>query len=253
MISKFIIILVDNFSRFTISLDYPFIPLCISLILIFISYCIIFDNLEKRYLTIILAFLNLILVGIISYQFSNINKFKIDVLNSGDFIISDKKENLIILKSEDLKKLKKYMHNNTFIINLNKNLVLDYNKVMNLGSNNIYSLEFKDKKFEFIGFKIKEKCWIKIKILDTILLFCIDGGEVNDLPEKFRSCDIFISFKLPNNFNKLNFKKIVFADNSWLKSFNFNKITNYNNSISNGDAFSVFISSNNNYYISRKF
>ena len=49
----------------------------------------------------------------------------------------------------------------------------------------------------------------------------------------------------------LNFKDIIFADNSWLSRFNYNKILKYKNYVSNN--YNILINfKNNNYEISRK-
>lgn len=246
IISELIITLVNNFSDCSLSLNYSFIPLCFSILFILISYSIIFKDIEKEILKIFLIFINLILIGIISYQLKRSESFQIDVLR-GDIIISDQKQNIIIMQSNKLNRLHNYLTKNIAIINNNKEL---NNKMINLTDNKIYKLSFSNK-LNVIAFKIKSKGWIKIEIFDKIVLVCMDGGDAKFLPEKIKNCDIFLAFHLPNNFHEIKFKKILFVNNSFMYKFNVNKILNYDNLVSGGYDVSILFK-NNKYFIERK-
>lgn len=249
IISELIIKIIYNFSNFSFSLNYSFIPLCFSILFILISYFIIFKDIEKEILKIFLIFINLILTGIISYQLKRKNSFQIDILK-GDIIISDQRQNIIIMRSDKLNRLHNYFNKNIVIINNNKNNLLENDKIINLSDNKIYEFNFSNK-LNIIAFKIKSKGWIKIEIFDKIILVCMDGGNADLLPNKIKNCDIFLAFNLPNNLNQIKFKEIIFANNSFRYKFNSNKILNYNNLVS-GEYDASILLKNNKYFIERK-
>lgn len=248
VISELIIKIVYNFSNFSFSLDYSFIPFCFSILFILISYFIIFKEIEKEITKIFIIFINLVLIGTISYQLKRKDSFQIDILE-GNIIVSDQKQNVIIMQSSKLDRLRNYLTRTVAIINNNKDNILKNNKIINLFDNKIYKFDFSNK-LNIIAFKIKSKGWIKIKILDRIILICMNGGDAKNLPEEIKNCDIFLAFNLPNNFNQIKFKKIIFINNSSLCKFNANKILNYDNLVSGGYNISILFK-NNKYFIER--
>jgi len=253
LISKSIIIITRFLSRFSINLDYKFIPVCVAFALILIAYYILFCNIKKDLFKILFMILIFFDIGIISHQITCINSFDLKIFCSNyskDILISNQKNNIIILQSKNLNKFNNYLPKNIMILS-NNNLKINTKNYFNIKNNIKYEFESQDKNFNMISYKINQKTWIKINLLGKIIIIALEGGDIKNLPEDFRECDIFIAFKLPNNFQILNFKDIIFADNSWLAKFNYNKILKYKNHISD-NYYNILISfKNNNYIISR--
>ena len=256
IISKSIIIIINFLSKFSINLDYKFILICTAFALILISYYILFCDIKKDFFKILFMILNFFAIGIISHQIKYINSFDLNIFCSNyskDILISNQENNIIILQSKNLNKFNNF--NNYFSKNImilsNNNLKINNKNYFNIKNNTKYEFETQDKKFNMISYKINKKTWIKINLLDKIIIIALEGGDIKNLPESWRKCDIFIAFKLPNNFQILNFKDVIFADNSWLARFNYNKILKYKNYVSNN--YNILINfKNNNYEISRK-
>lgn len=82
-------------------------------------------------------------------------------------------------------------------------------------------------------FKIDNKSWIYIEVYGKKILCCLEGGDVLNLPEEFRSADILISSGLPSGFNYIRgLKDIVFCSSkksySIIKSkINYHNINNF--------------------------
>lgn len=277
LISKSIIIITRFLSKFSISLDYKFIPICTAFALILISYyisfgsaeinenikhgslrqrqreCLLFGDVKKDFFKILFMILNFFAIGIISYQIKHANSFDLNIICSNyskDIVISTPKNNIIILQSKNLNNFYQILSKNIAILS-NNNLKINTKNYFNIKNNIRYEFESQDKKFNMITYKINKKSWIKMNLMGKNIIIALEGGDVQNLPESFRNCDIFIAFKLPNNFQILNFKDIIFADNSWLARFNCNKILRYKNYISDNYDISVNFK-NNNYIISRK-
>ena len=277
LISKSIIIITRFLSKFSISLDYKFIPICAACALILISYyilfysaeidknikhgslrqrqreCLLFGDVKKDFFKILFMILIFFDIGIISYQIKHANSFDLNIICSNyskDIVVSNQKNNIIILQSKNLNNFHQFLSKNIAILN-NNNLKINTKNYFNIKNNIRYEFESQDKKFNMITYKINKKSWIKMNLMGKNIIIALEGGDVQNLPESFRNCDIFIAFKLPNNFQILNFKDIIFADNSWLARFNCNKILKYKNYISDNYDISVNFK-NNNYIISRK-
>ena len=253
LISKSIIIITRFLSRFSINLDYKFIPVCVAFALILIAYYILFCNMKRDFFKILFMILIFFDIGIISHQITRINSFDLKIFCSNyskDILISNQKNNIIILQSKNLNKFNNYLSKNIMILS-NNNLKINTKNYFNIKDNIKYEFESQDKNFNMISYKINQKTWIKINLLGKIIIIALEGGDIKNLPEDFRKCDIFIAFKLPNNFQILNFKDIIFADNSWLAKFNYNKILKYKNHVSD-NYYNILINfKNNNYIISR--
>ncbi|MBO6126540.1 MAG: ComEC/Rec2 family competence protein, partial [Clostridia bacterium] len=253
LISKSIITVTRFLSKFSINLDYKFIPVCVAFALILISYYILFCNIKKDFFKILFMILIFFDIGIISYQINHANSFDLKIFCSNyskDILISNQKNNIIILQSKNLNKFNNYLSKNIMILS-NNNLKINTKNYFNIKDNIKYEFESQDKNFNMISYKINQKTWIKINLLGKIIIIALEGGDIKNLPEDFRKCDIFIAFKLPNNFQILNFKDIIFVDNSWLARFNYNKILKYKNYISD-NYYNILINfKNNNYIISR--
>ena len=277
LISKSIIIITRFLSKFSISLDYKFIPICTVFALILISYYIsfgsaeinenikhgslrqrrrkylLFGDVKKDFFKILFMILIFFDIGIISYQIKHANSFDLNIICSNyskDIVVSNQKNNIIILQSKNLNNFHQFLSKNIAILS-NNNLKINAKNYFNIKDNIRYEFESQDKKFNMITYKINKKSWIKMNLMGKNIIIALEGGDVQNLPESFRNCDIFIAFKLPNNFQILNFKDIIFADNSWLARFNCNKILKYKNYISDNYDISVNFK-NNNYIISRK-
>ena len=249
---KYIILIVKKLSKFSFSLDYSFIPLCVSFILIIIAYSTVFRDLKKDFLKIVLMFFTFIELGIISYQIKHINSFQIDIIpsiKSNDLVLSTQKYNFIILQSDDMSKVHQYMKNNKYILNINDKL--KYNSSNILKNNNEVKMEDKTNDITISELKLDNKRWIIINIMDKRILVSIDGGDIRHLPKNMRQCDIFVAYKLPNMFDLLRFKTLIYSDNSYLYRQNCNKILNYDNYILAGYNASVFLK-DNRYSIFRK-
>lgn len=253
LISKSIITVTRFLSKFSINLDYKFIPVCVAFALILISYYILFCNIKKDFFKILFMILIFFDIGIISHQITRINSFDLKIFCSNyskDILISNQKNNIIILQSKNLNKFNNYLPKNIMILS-NNNLKINTKNYFNIKDNIKYEFESQDKNFNIISYKINQKTWIKMNLMGKSIIIALEGGDIKNLPEDFLKCDIFIAFKLPNNFQILNFKDIIFADNSWLAKFNYNKILKYKNHVSD-NYYNILINfKNNNYIISR--
>lgn len=251
-IVKSIMIIAKNLSNFHINLDYTFIPLCVSFILVIISYSLIFRDLKKDILKISFMFLIFIELGILSYQIRHINALKIDILpsySSNDMIISAQKENFIILQSDNINRLDKYLKNNKMIININDKV--KSNEFVNIKKDSEVKIYDTKNNIKFLVLNLMNKKWIKINIMNKTILVSVNGGDIRNLPKNMRECDIFLAYKIPNSLNLLEFKHIIYADNSYLYRKNCNKIANYDNFVLSGYDGSIFFK-DGKYFISRR-
>lgn len=251
-IVKSIMIIAKKLSNFHINLDYTFIPLCVSFILIIISYSLIFRDLKKDILKIIFMFLIFTELGMLSYQIKHINALKIDIIpsyGSNDIIASTQKENFIILQSDNINKIDKYLKSNKMIININDKIKSD--EFVNIKKNSEVKIYDIKNNIKFLILNLKNKKWIKINIMGKIILISANGGDIRNLPENMRECDIFLAYKIPNKLNLLKFNHIIYADNSYLYRKNCNKIANYDNFVLSGYDGSIFFK-DGKYFISRR-
>ena len=237
-ISKLILFLVEKLSHCCINIDYSFIPFSVACLFILIFVSFIFGNLRKDMLKIAFCFFIFLEIGSISYQVKNKNSYKLDVVCSNfsnRIVVSNTKSKIIF--SPDESENRDYLNENSSEIVLKQE--------------NFFKISAYEKQMQMFYFKLKNKFWAKIRLLNTIILVCFDGGDAKNLPDNLKSCDIFLAFKIPNNFSKINFKDVILADNSFFSRFNCNKISKYKNYVSNFNDISINCT-DKNYQIYRK-
>ena len=237
-ISKLILFLVEKLSHCCINIDYSFIPFSVACLFILIFVSITFENLKKDMLKIAFCFFIFLEIGSISYQVKNKNSYKLDVVCSNfsnRIVVSNAKSKIIF--SPDESENRDYLNENSSEIILKQE--------------NFFKISAYEKQMQMFYFKLKNKFWAKIRLLNTIILVCFDGGDAKNLPDNLKSCDIFLAFKIPNNFSKINFKDIILADNSFFSRFNCNKISKYKNYVSDFNDISINCN-DKNYQIYRK-
>lgn len=251
----------------SISIDYPFVILWVSLTLILISICVLFGKTRKysKLLTFISA--DLLLLGIISYQFTMLNVTRVSVVDSGNgssVVLKKNGHTAIISCGGELKcsnSVTNYLSNtNTrnldFILvpseaeecsmffsdiesqyNVNT-VILPVSTTLgnSLSERNVAvkAVRFKDKinssiwgNVETSVFKYDEFVWVYLTVQDVSLLICPTGGDIDKLPAKYRNCDIFIAGELPMNYNRLNPLNTVISMNSQSCKVNVPKLLKY--------------------------
>jgi ComEC/Rec2-related protein len=246
----------------SINLNFSFIILWISFVLILISFAVIFMDFKKEILKISLLSAILLFTGILSHQFAMRNRIRLFILsNSQSLIISELSRNIVIFDSKTTENLK----NNLKTLNLKiPDLIINYSGEPR---NNIFSsaekmLLLKKTRRDFIKisvwqnlklliFKIKDKIWIQIKTGGNVFLASLSGGNAHDLPHNLRICNMFIAYKLPNNFNIIKSDKILLAMNRHFCEINSKKIKNFQVFSSNGRHVILDID-DNEYFLKRK-
>ena len=208
LIVKIIFKSLETFSQaIQINLDYSFINLCISSILIVISFSILFGDLEKDLFKIAEISFIFFSLGIISYQCRTRNSINLKIINSKDILISNEKDNILIFKSKNFDNLFQYLNNNSYKIDIGNSKMESNVKINN---ENFYKFYAFNDKLKMSIFTINNSTWIKIKLFDKVVLVCPNGADTRDLPENLRKCNIFIAFKLPNKFDTIQYDNIIY-------------------------------------------
>lgn len=222
-----------------ISLEYRFLSLWVSLVLILIGLCLIFGKIKRQIKLIVLLSLNMLFTGIISYQWVNRNLTTMNILDVGNgcsVVLSKNGRGAIISCGGDdyhSEKLKNYLDsincNDLDLILLpsfekesslffedienkckNGTIVLpnisddNYGIIRNLDNNRLVKFDGKIDIKIWNNIKIREymiqgKPWILLNIDDINVLMCPCGGNVNDIPRSWSNCDIFLAGGLPMN------------------------------------------------------
>lgn len=245
LIVKFMITSLEKFSQaMQINLDYSFINLCISSILIVISFSILFGDLEKDLFKITEISFIFFSLGIISYQYRTRNSINLKIINSKDILISNEKDSILIFKSKNFDNLFQYLNGNAYKINIGNSKIESNVKINN---EHFYKFYAFNNKLRISIFTINNNIWIKIKLFDKIILICPNGADARYLPDYLKVCNIFIAFKLPNKFDTIKYDSIIYADS--FNQINYLKIPN-NCLLSNQE--NVLINFNDNKYIIRR-
>lgn len=227
-----------------ISTDYTFINLwtCFTMILVCIG--IISGTLRKRIKLILLISLNLLFLGIFSYQLLMRNVTRVSVINSIEgcsIVLSMNGHHAGIFYGNEktcINSIERYFCsiNATEIdylfipkttekhIDLIWKLARKYEidtLVVPATNNNDQSLPMHQLCSDPIEFRstvdselwgnvhitsrtINDKIWVKINVSGVNILICCEGGNINDLPGDFRNCNIFIAGGMPINYKNIN-------------------------------------------------
>lgn len=234
-----------------IYLDYGFIKLCIAFSLVLFAISVLSDDFKKSIKLSLLLSVSIFIVGTISYTLLTYNLMRIAIINSGDglslvisknlkkaVIISSSKKfndlnlNAYLLKLSDYKfeylsisgnELPELSLINNYIKNYHSNVIfipdllesetdLDTPQNSKVCYGNDTSFEiFENLKVENIN--LYEHTFLMIEINKLKLLVCCDGGDAEDLPEKYKYCDFLIVNKLPINYECIQAKKIIVSNN----------------------------------------
>ena len=237
LISKSIFLSVEKISEIPlVNLGYPFINLCISSILILVSFSIFFDIINRNLFQLGIMSLILFLVGMISHQLVNKNSIRIFV-DFSDVIISNCKESILLFKSKNLDRLFRYLNNNSYSINFGESKI---ESDLKIDKNKIYKIHLWGKILDLLIFQNNNNPWIQLKCFEKIILICMSGGDVRNFDDELKNCDILILFKIPNNFKLINFKTLVYVDNSDIAKNNYVKLPK-NSIIPSGDNVEIDI------------
>lgn len=221
LMSKLIFSSIEKLSSFPlINLDYSFINLCISSILLLVSTAVFLEILERNLLKLFIMSCIIVLLGIISHQFVNFNSIRIYV-DSSNILFRDKKESVLMFNSENLDKLPIYTGEASYKINCGESKI---ESDLKIDKNKIYKIGFWNGKLKILLFHKKNNLWVKINCLGKIILICMNGADVRYLPKTLRNCDILILLKIPNKFSLIKCKSTVYADNSYLLRNNLLKL-----------------------------
>lgn len=242
---KFLVKLSDFISSFPmsyISLDYPFLNFWLSSSILIAVICILMFNSVRSALLSCISAVAILLCGIFSYQIFYCGVNKISIIDCGDgvsFIISKNNRSAILAFLGE----KPYLYNLEATICCSNSQNLDYFSAIQCEENsekflkNIFDainpktlLISKDIKIEapnaiYFGDFSESSLWddsleiktekanghIYTKIVADKSSFLIipSGGDISEVPEKWRNIDVLISRGLPMNFKYLNFKKII--------------------------------------------
>ncbi len=245
-ISKLIFSSIEKLSSFPlIDLNYSFINLCISSILLLISTAVFLEILERNLLKLFIMSCIIILLGIISHQLVNFNSIRIYV-DSSSILFRDKKESILMFNSESLDRLPIYDNKAYYKINCGESKI---ESDLKIDKNKIYKIGFWNGKLKILLFHQKNNLWVKIRSFGKIILICMNGADVRYLPKTLRNCDILILLKIPNKFNLINYKDVIYTDNSYLLKNNMSKLKK-ETIIANGNRIGININQNG-YFINR--
>jgi hypothetical protein len=236
MVAKIIISIVNlttKLSFTSINLDYPFLALWISCTIVLVVFAFIFLDFKKEILKVSLLSFILLFFGIFSYQIYLRNKIRLRILDNSLIITSN--NNVVIVCGEqntnilENLKSKNYLLNYIIVCNKKSEVIRDQipkKRVVYLPEVKYKSLKFDfwNNKIKLLIFKAKNKNWLQIRIKESVFLICMEGGDVQELPEDFKTCSTLIAFGLPNNFDLINFKNILLKD-SYFSQANSSKIS----------------------------
>ena len=247
IIVKLMLTSLEKFSHaIQINLDYSFINLCISSILIVISFSILFSSLEKSLLKITEMSFIFFSLGIISYQLRTRNSLNLKIINSKDILLSNEKESILIFESKNFDNLFPYLNNNSYKIDIGNSKIDSDVKIDN---KKLYKFYAFNNRIKISIFTINNNMWIRIKLFDKIVLICPNGADAVYLPENLRKCNIFIAFKLPNRFDIIQYNNIIYASDFNLT--NYSKLPKECLVSNQGNVYINF--KNNGYTIRRNF
>lgn len=234
-----------------IYLDYGFIKLCIAFSLVLFAISVLSDDFKKSIKLSLLLSVSIFIIGTISYIVFTYNLTRIAVINSGDglslvisknfkkaIIISPSKKfndlnlNAHLLKLSDYKseylsiysnELSELSLINDFIKNYNSHVIfipdlledeveldIPKNSKAYYGDNTSFEI-WKNLKVENIN--LYEHTFLMIEINKLKILVCCDGGNAENLPEKYKYCDFLIVNKLPINYECIQAQKIIISNN----------------------------------------
>ncbi len=242
---KFLIKLSDFISSFPmsyISLDYPFLNFWLSASILIAVMCILMFNPVKSALLSCISAVAILLCGIFSYQIFYRGVNKISIIDCGDgvsCIISKNNRSVVLAFLGE----KPYLYNLETTICCSNPQSLDYFSAIQCEENSeeflrnvlgaikpktlliskdikievpnaIYFGDFSESSLwgdslEIKTQKVNDHIYTKIVADKSSFLIIPSGGDVSEVPEKWRNVDVLISRGLPINFKYLNFKKII--------------------------------------------
>lgn len=230
--------------------DYGFIKLCLALSLILIAISILSKDIKNSIKLSITLSILIHIIGIISYIIFTHDLTRIAVLQSSDsmsLVISKNSKKAVIvsagkkfndssLKNHILKlsdsdfeylnisdiKSPEYFLLNDFIESYSSKVTF----VPELFKDNINTDILKNRKvyfnddtsfkvwnnFEVETLKLDSHTFLIIKINKLKFLVCCDGGNAEDLPEDYKSCDFLLVNSLPINYGLISAKKIIISN-----------------------------------------
>ena len=231
-----------------ISLDYGFINLWLAFTLVLIAVVVFFGVIKKKIKLALILSLNILLAGIFSYQIYVKDITRISVINCGSGLcLTLHKNNHTAMIFCDNEKIYSDLIND--ILTETHPQKLDYLQILNTKTpesenfitetikiynpevlilpteNNLVvekppqnTMYFEDYiTSDFWGninvqtLKINDKIYMYIKISDATLLICANGGNVEDIPNKWRKCDFLIAGGLPINYENIHTKQVFLS------------------------------------------
>ena len=222
----------------SVSVAFPFLRLWVAFTLILVALAIIFGDIRKKTKLIALLSLNLLLIGILSYQICMKDVIRASVLNVGDgcSLLLSKNGHAAMLSCGGEDKYLKNVSASIENMNIRK---LDYLLAPSVDSESICFLESTATLFSPAQIALSRSCgvssqllknnsnivkfnnsihskiwgnvdvlavargnkpFIFVKVFDITLLLCPAGGNALDIPIKWRNCDFFIVGGIPENY-----------------------------------------------------
>ncbi len=248
VITNYIIYLSEHIANIPyalIPMNYGFIYLWISFSLILLVICILFSKTSFCYKLSIMLSINLLLTGIVYYQFYDLSITRLSVKECGDgisIIIDRNNHKSLILAYFDKTNIESatkdlytpYNHNfdyanlipeenveNEDVLNVlktfNPKTIACYknNSEFNYFKNIVYYKEYLKSHFwDDSSLKIKKihnSVYGLLKIQKISILIIPKSGDIDSIPASWRNCDFLISCGLPINFQNGSFKNIIIS------------------------------------------
>lgn len=227
-----------------VSIEYKFISLWVSSVLILIGLSVIFGDVKKQVKFISLLSLNILFVGIISYKILMRDVTRLSVLDVGNgcsLVLSKNGRNSVICCGGEeyyCDRLGRYLDSiNTGYLDLllvpssdeessmffndvndkfKKNCVVTADSMcvgqgLQSEETNTHFETFKDKidiklwnDIAINTYEAEDKTWMFLKIDNINILVCPNGGDAKNIPSKWLDCDIFITGSLPINYDLIH-------------------------------------------------
>lgn len=280
----------SKISYATISIDSFYLKLCFAFLFIAVGILILFRIFRSMIKKLCLMSANIFLMAIILDQIFNYNLINLSVLDARDgccIVISKNYHNCIIMcggENLNVSSISNYListnaHNIDYIIfpKSDNNVVLFTKKlskkyeighiVINKQNKSFFfdkNDNFYDKIVIFTHFiqmnfwndvnakiyKIDNKLFILLKIWDTKILICPEGGDVLHFPKEFKNINFLIAGYLPNQYNKINFDKIILSSSHKFEKNLYNRIPIY--SVLKSGAIVIKVNQKNEYIMNRR-
>ncbi len=229
-----------------IYMKYPFLKFWFAMSAFLTAICVLFIKSKKRIIYCSLISINLMIAGVLSYQVLNFDALNIRTISCGNglgIVISENNRRCTLLcgsENTSTRDLNYYVNcsniskldylwvpyysddcdnfiNDTIKSDLVKSVFLPKDSDLKLpetkGIKTLYFNEkaklfvWNDLSFEYQ--KINDHIYIYIKARDKSIILIPNGGDVDEIPTNKLRTDILISYGLPNNFEKINFDKVI--------------------------------------------